>query len=106
MPLCCINEPLNFNANHNDEKLKNKDAPPEKTINNLKIRIAGKINDTALNISNLTKVKDLKAKIAKSEKVKAANIRLFCLGKELKDDLFLYSYDMVDELTVQAMIKK
>jgi len=31
---------------------------------------------------------------------------MFCLGKELKDDLFLYSYDMMDEITVQAMFKK
>lgn len=33
-------------------------------------------------------------------KVKPENLRLFCLGKELKDDLFLYSYDMVDEMTI------
>lgn len=32
-------------------------------------------------------------------------IRLFCLGKELKDDLFLYSYDIGDDLVMQAMIK-
>ena len=28
------------------------------------------------------------------------------MGKELKDDLFLYSYDILDESTVQVMIKK
>ena len=32
-------------------------------------------------------------------------IRLFCLGKELTDDLFLYSYDIGDDLVCQAMIK-
>ena len=30
---------------------------------------------------------------------------MFCLGKELKDDLFLYSYDIIDDITVQALIK-
>lgn len=34
------------------------------------------------------------------------NLRMFCLGKELKDDLFLYTYDIADEMTVQVMIKK
>lgn len=33
-------------------------------------------------------------------------IRMFCLGKELKDELFLYSYDLVDEMAVQVMILK
>lgn len=27
------------------------------------------------------------------------------MGKELKDNLFLYSYEIKDEMTVQAMIK-
>jgi hypothetical protein len=34
------------------------------------------------------------------------NVRLFCLGKELRDDLFLYSYDVKDEMAIQAMIIK
>jgi hypothetical protein len=33
-------------------------------------------------------------------------IRMFAMGKELKDDLFLYSYDVMNESTVQVMIKK
>ena len=28
------------------------------------------------------------------------NIRLFAMGKELKEELFLYSYDIMDESTV------
>jgi len=35
---------------------------------------------------------------------KLSDIRLFCLGKELKDDLFLYSYDIKDEMVIQAMV--
>ena len=38
--------------------------------------------------------------------IKADKVRMFCLGKELKDDLFLYTYDITDELTIQVMIAK
>jgi hypothetical protein len=31
---------------------------------------------------------------------------MFAMGKELKDDLFIYSYDIIDESTVQVMIIK
>ena len=33
-------------------------------------------------------------------------IRMFAMGKELKDDLFIFSYDILNESTVQVMIKK
>jgi len=38
--------------------------------------------------------------------IKVENIRMFCLGKELKDELFLYTYDIFDDMTVQVMIKQ
>lgn len=38
--------------------------------------------------------------------LKVGHLRFFCLGKELKDELYIYSYDIVDEITVQALIKK
>ena len=31
---------------------------------------------------------------------------MFAMGKELKDDLWVYSYDIINESTVQVMIKK
>lgn len=31
---------------------------------------------------------------------------MFAMGKELKNDLFVYSYDISSELTIQVMIKK
>lgn len=37
--------------------------------------------------------------------VELSNLRLFCMGKELKNDLFLYSYDIADGMVCQAMIK-
>ena len=36
---------------------------------------------------------------------KVDQIRFFCLGKELKDDLYIYSYEIKDEMAIQAMFK-
>jgi len=33
------------------------------------------------------------------------NMRLFCLGKELKDELFVYSYDIMNDQVMQAQVK-
>ena len=35
-----------------------------------------------------------------------STIRFFCMGKELKNDLFLYSYDIASDMVVQAMFAK
>ncbi len=65
--------------------------------------------DIALEISNHETIKTFKEKFIDTtgdSEIKPENIRLFCLGRELKDDFCLYSYDIVDDMTVQAMIKK
>ena len=41
----------------------------------------------------------------KEDELPVNTLRFFCMGKELKDDLFLYSYDINDDMVVQAMIK-
>jgi hypothetical protein len=65
--------------------------------------------DCVLSVSNLETIAHFKQlyldKIGATD-IKLDHIRLFCLGKELKDDLYLYSYDIMDEITVQALIKK
>lgn len=38
--------------------------------------------------------------------VEASSLRMFAMGKELKDDLFIYSYDIMNESTIQVMIRK
>lgn len=65
--------------------------------------------DSTLSVSNLLSIKELKQKylaVIGSNDIKIEEIRFFCLGKELKDDLHIYTYDIKDEMTVQAMIKK
>jgi hypothetical protein len=62
-----------------------------------------------MNVSNKLSVSELKQKYLAEraqDGVGLENIRIFCLGKELKDDLFLYSYEIADGIVMQAMIKK
>jgi Ubiquitin family len=67
--------------------------------------------DCVMSVSNLVGILDFKQMYleklgAQADGLKIENVRMFCLGKELKDELFLYSYDIQDEMTVQVMIKK
>lgn len=67
--------------------------------------------DINMSISNLVSIREFKQAYvdklgAQAEGLKVDNVRMFCLGKELKDELFLYTYDIADEMTVQVMIKK
>jgi hypothetical protein len=51
----------------------------------------------------LTSIKDLKKTFIdemKFEGFQPEDIRFFCLGKELQDDLYLYSYDIKDEMAI------
>jgi hypothetical protein len=55
--------------------------------------------------SNLMLVLDFKNLYIKSLKkegkgITADKIRMFAMGKELKDDLFLYSYEIPNDMTV------
>lgn len=74
----------------------------------LKIRHAAR-GDIILEVSNLMPVTEFKKEYIsqlKDDTVLCENVRLFAMGKELKDELWIYSYDMMNESTVQAMIKK
>jgi hypothetical protein len=65
--------------------------------------------DKTISMSNKQLVGDLKKTYLKElnlEEVTLEKIRLFCMGKELKDDLFLYSYELNDNMVCQAMIKQ
>jgi hypothetical protein len=73
----------------------------------LKIRSVNKGDTIMSGISSLMSIRDLKQKyIDKLGEFRLEDIRLFYAGKELKEDLFIYSYDIKDEMTIQAMIKK
>lgn len=70
----------------------------------LKARHAVK-GDVILNASNLVTIPEFKQMYIDSLKAGGKGItpdciRMFAMGKELKDDLFLYSYDILNESTV------
>jgi hypothetical protein len=68
----------------------------------LKIRHAAR-GDVVLELSNLMPVSEFKKEyvsLLKDETVDANNVRLFAMGKELKDELWIYSYDIINESTV------
>eukprot|EP00355_Strombidium_rassoulzadegani_P007507 CAMPEP_0168622422 /NCGR_PEP_ID=MMETSP0449_2-20121227/8260_1 /TAXON_ID=1082188 /ORGANISM="Strombidium rassoulzadegani, Strain ras09" /LENGTH=77 /DNA_ID=CAMNT_0008663689 /DNA_START=469 /DNA_END=699 /DNA_ORIENTATION=- len=76
-------------------------------IKDLKVRLMPDKN-IQIEISNLTTIIELKKRFLVELKAKemeleggigVENLRFFCLGKELQDDLFLFSYDIKDEMT-------
>lgn len=69
---------------------------------------SAKTGDITLSVSNLLSILEFKQKYLEKlgdSNIKTDNLRMFCLGKELKDDLFLYSYDIIDEMAIQVMYK-
>jgi hypothetical protein len=74
----------------------------------LKIR-ALKGGDLVLSVMNTLSIKELKAKYLEKlndNSLTVDQLRLFFAGKELMDDLHIYSYDIKDEMTLQSMIRK
>ena len=83
--------------------------PDEKAMT-LKCRHASK-GDLILELSNLLTIVEFKQKYItelgdQGDGMEVAKIRMFAMGKELKNELFVYSYDIINESTVQVMILK
>lgn len=86
--------------------LKAKKSPKEQSVT---VKVRSVKGDKTLTISNKTKVEELKKAYLGELNLSDLGldkIRLFCMGKELKDDLFLYSYDINDGMVCQAMLKQ
>jgi len=68
----------------------------------LKVRYGQKdINIIVTNKSSILEAKAIFLKeVEMEEKSSPENTRFFCLGKELKNEFFIYSYDIVDEMVV------
>lgn len=50
-------------------------------------------------------IKLLTEKDEANASLKPESVRLFAMGKELKDDLFLYSYDLKVDIVIMAMFR-
>lgn len=107
VPICVINDPISYDSDYQAQKLKEKVAP-ESCNMTLKVRNAQK-GDQTLQLTNLMSITDFKQAYIDAlndSELTTDKLRMFAMGKELKDDLFVYSYDIMDESTVQVMIKK
>lgn len=73
----------------------------------MKFRLAGE-SDCLVDIVNTDAITDLKQKyISKSGKdVAVEQVRLFCMGKELKNENFVYSYDINQDKVITVLIRK
>jgi hypothetical protein len=72
----------------------------------VKIRNAAQGDCTITKVSNLITIEELKQLYIQNNKDKRAvgltvdRIRFFVMGKEMKNDLFVYSYEVNDNLTI------
>ena len=71
---------------------------------NLTVRSV-KCRDTQLTVNTADTVAALKDKFAASSNFSAQNIRLFYNGKELKNEVQIYHYEVNDGIVVQAHVK-
>ncbi len=73
----------------------------------MKIRSnSGDVELTKLNnLMSIAEVKQLYIKKLGDKSPTLDNLRLFCMGRELKDEMFMYTYGIVDGWAIQAMIK-
>lgn len=88
------------------DAMKAKKAPKEKNIT-IKVRnvALGDKNVVISNSSTIEQVKEayieaLDAAVRSEKNPSVEKLRFFCLGKELKNELFIYSYDLADNLVV------
>jgi len=104
VPMSCINDPGEYGKNLAYDLMKSKKEPVDTQLN-VKIRRSG--GDTKMILSNKMKIIEVKTMYLKQIDAEepVENMRLFCLGKELKDELFVYSYDIMNDQVMQAQVK-
>jgi hypothetical protein len=106
LPIAIINDPEEYQKDPNKEKLDNKKQPKEE---NRHLKLRSVKGDKEIDISNLTSIPDLKQKyldILEDKETEPAKLRMFCMGKELKDEHFIYTYDIDNDMAVQVMFRK
>ena len=95
IPNYCINEPYKYEIVENE-----KEKPKEEKVS---FRLKG-THKTKITCSNYETIEKVKQKIGKKYKVEIDKIRLFFYGKELKNDLELWYYNVSNDCVVILMI--
>ena len=96
IPNYCIHDPMIYDIPEN-----NKVKPKEKKIK-FKARNGAKF--IKLKCSNYSSVEKIKITIAKKAGSTSDKIRLFFSGKEMKNDLELWNYNVDDDVVIMVMI--
>ena len=95
IPNYCINEPYKYEIVENE-----KEKPKEEKVS---FRLKG-THKTKITCSNYETIEKVKQKIGKKYKVEIDKVRLFFYGKELKNDLELWNYNVSNDCVVILMI--
>ena len=95
IPNYCINEPYKYEIVENE-----KEKPKEEKVS---FRLKG-THKTKITCSNYETIEKVKQKIGKKYKVEIDKIRLFFYGKELKNVLELWNYNVSNDCVVILMI--
>ena len=95
IPNYCINEPYKYEIIENE-----KERPKEEKI---QFHFKG-THKTKITCSNYETVERVKLKLGKKYKAEINQIRLFFYGKEMKNDLELWNYNVTQDCVVILMI--
>ena len=98
IPNYCINDPYKYEIIEDK-----KEKPKEEKIS---FHLRRGIKQTKIICSNYLNIQKVKGKIAKKENVDIDKIRLFFYGKEMKNDLELWNYNVSTDCVVIVMILK
>jgi len=106
VPIACINDPKTYGRNEELQRMLSKKSPKAK---NLKIKIRYQSRDIMISTNNKAKIPEAKMTFLETaeltKQVEDDSVRFFCLGKELKNEFFLYSYDISEDTVIQAMAR-
>ena len=97
IPNYCINEPYKYEIIENE-----KEKPKEEKIS---FKLKGTHN-TKITCSNYETVNKVKEKVSKKYNVETDKIRLFFYGREMKNDMELWNYNVSKDCVVILMINK
>ena len=97
IPNYCINEPYKYEIVENE-----KEKPKEEKIS---FKLKGTHN-TKITCSNYETVNKVKEKVSKKYNVETDKIRLFFYGREMKNNMELWNYNVSKDCVVILMINK
>lgn len=105
MPAACINEPVGFGADREQERLEAAAEPDESKTLSLTLRNASTFDDDQIDIEDCETVLELKTKYADIKKCDDhRKVRILYFGRELRDEYQLWHYEINDDIILIVVI--